>query len=93
MTTTAVHSFYIGPIVFFLLPGERYRLLRASGCFTLILSNLWTALYICTCIFQAFPRFSLYFDNFLVNLQIRSIVVKINLKIIILYLKPLSQFE
>jgi hypothetical protein len=24
-------SFYIGPIVFFLLPGERYRLLRASG--------------------------------------------------------------
>ena len=31
MTTTAGHSFYIGPIVFFLLPGERYRLLRASG--------------------------------------------------------------
>jgi hypothetical protein len=45
MTTTAGHSFYIGPIVFFyyqvndtgsweplvLLPGERYRFLRASG--------------------------------------------------------------
>ena len=31
MTTTAGHSFYIGPIGFFLLPGERYRLLRASG--------------------------------------------------------------
>jgi hypothetical protein len=29
MTTTAGHSFYIGPIVFFLLPGERYRLLRS----------------------------------------------------------------
>jgi hypothetical protein len=36
MTTTAGHSFYIGPIGSFLLPGERYRLLRASGL------NVWT---------------------------------------------------
>ena len=32
MTTTAGHSFYIRTNWFFLLPGERYRLLRASGC-------------------------------------------------------------
>jgi hypothetical protein len=31
MITTAGYSFYIGPIGFFLQPGERYRLLRASG--------------------------------------------------------------
>jgi hypothetical protein len=33
MTTTAGHSFYIGPIGSFYLTGERYRLLRASGHF------------------------------------------------------------
>jgi hypothetical protein len=34
MTTTAGHSFYIDRTNwFFLLPGERYRLLRASGVF------------------------------------------------------------
>ena len=31
MTTTAGHRFYIGPICSFVLPGERYRLLRAPG--------------------------------------------------------------